>query len=203
MSKVENLDKLADQIYKEGIEKASQESERILEEAKAKAQQLVQQAKQEADSVLQNAKKEALRLEESTRNEIRVKSNQAISDLREKIKSGILDQELSQSLKKDFEDQSFIRDLILQATENWSKTDKLEVIISPEMEQQVASFILDSVKDKLPGLTIQADKEVNEGFVVRHSKEGYYIAFTPQNFESFFRPYLSKTTGSILFNQDG
>ena len=202
MPQVENLNKLADRIYQEGIEKANKESEHILSEAKRQASEILENAKNEAERLIQDAQKSSVSFEERTSNEIRVKSNQAISDLQEYIKNSILRKTLEGSIEKAFEDESFIKELIIEATKNWSKTDQIDVIISGEIEQQVASFINSKLKEELPDLLITAGNANASGFVVKHQKEGYFIEFSSETFKAFLMPYFSRVTNDLLFNAE-
>ena len=84
-SSISNLEKLTDQIYQEGIEKAKIQSAKMIEEAEAEKAMLLKNAKAKADSILEEAQREANRLYQSVESELQLKSKQFISDLKENI----------------------------------------------------------------------------------------------------------------------
>jgi V/A-type H+-transporting ATPase subunit E len=202
MSEIKNLDSLADEIYQEGIAKAQAESESIIAKAKEEARKIREEAQIEADEQKRKAETETLRLQSSVENEMKVKSRQAISDLRTQIESMLLSTTLDQEVGDAFDDQKFIQELILKATSHWAEKAELELDLPDEMQQKIHDFLQQKLKDRLANLTIKPVKELKKGFVVEDRKEGYFISFTDEDFQHFLAPYFSRQLEKILFEQD-
>ena len=79
------LQELTEKIYKEGVEKAHAEADKILAEAHQKAQEIVKQAQVKSEIMIQEAEKNASVLYKNSMNELQLAGRQATSDLKQRI----------------------------------------------------------------------------------------------------------------------
>lgn len=200
MTKINNLDALADQIYQEGIEKAKKESEALLEEARLKARAMIEEAEEKAESIISEAKSKSSHLEMSTRNEIQVKSRQAISDLKVSIQELLLTASLEQPVSKAFRKEEFLKELMLTVSRQWDSSDELNILVPPELQDQIRSYVAEVSGNKLPSLEVKPSPAMKNGFRIEDRKNGYYISFSDEDFAEFLKPYFSERLRQLLFN---
>jgi V/A-type H+-transporting ATPase subunit E len=199
MKQVENLDKLAEEIYKEGIEKAKKDSEDIILDARKQSDKIIKDAEQKANEIIQKCEKEAEKINRSTLNEVSLKSKQIISDLKESIKTLIVKENLDKHVGKIFEDKEFIVQLILSISKKWSSSKETELIIDSEYIKNLDSYLGEKLKDQLKGMEIKTSEIPIRGFQIKNTKEGYYVSFSDVAFIEFLKPYFSDRIQKMLF----
>lgn len=199
MKQVENLDKLAEEIYQEGIEKAKKESEAIISEARKKSDKIIKEAELKANEIIKRSEKEAERINSSSISEVSLKTKQIISDLKESIKSVILNENLEKCVREKFKEKDFIGQLILSATEKWSLNEDPEIIINKEHINDLDSYLVKKIKEQLPGMEVRPGKIPGSGFQIKNTNEGYYISYSEEAFIEFLKPYFSDRIQNMLF----
>jgi V/A-type H+-transporting ATPase subunit E len=199
MKQVENLDKLAEEIYKEGIEKAESESENIIAEAKRKSETSIKNANQKATDIIKKSEQEAEKISSSALNEVSLKSKQIISDLQESIKSMIIHENFEKPLQGEFEDKDFLGQLILSIAQKFSFEEDIELIVSNEHLKTLDSFLEKKLQDHLAGMEIKTTEIPMRGFQIKNNKAGYYISFTDEAFIELLKPYFSDRLHKILY----
>ncbi len=200
MTQMNNLDALADQIYQEGIEKATRESERMLAAARQKAQVIVEEAKTEATNRLNEAKAKVTQLESRAMNEIQVKSKQALSDLRTDIETVLLANSLNSPTTKLFAEKEFLKELILTLSSQWRDDDEHVVTVPADLLEEIQKYLSGMSKKKLDGLVLNPSPRISGGFTVDQTEKGYYLSFTDEDFIEFLTPYFSEQLQQILFD---
>ncbi|MDX1628753.1 MAG: hypothetical protein R3345_08635 [Fulvivirga sp.] len=201
MIKMNNLDSLADQIYNEGVEKANTEADKILENARNEAKGIINRASIEADQILKKAKTEGEKERKSVQNEIQVKARQIISDLEKSVEELLVEKLLEKPAAKSFNEEEFVKELILSAMNRWSKSDEIELTLPDQLYKEMREYILERLDKKLEDITIRPDNKLENGFVIIHRGEGYFLSFTKDDFVEYLKPYFSKQIRSILFEK--
>jgi len=199
MTELNNLDALAGQIYKEGVEKADLEAKEIKQKAESEAQKIIEQAKAEADRIVSTAYKESEKLRSSVNNELEIKSKQALSDLKSDIEKSILKDSLIEPVKGAFKSIDFTVELILNIAKKWSKTDEVEIEISEDQAKLIEQHIQNELNNNLPKLKIKTHASVSAGFLVNVKDKGYLLSFTDDDFIEFLKPYYSEKIKELLF----
>lgn len=200
MSEFKNLDALADQLYRDGMEKAQQESERIISEAESKAEERLARAVKEAEEIVSKAKKEAEKHRTAVQNEIGQKANQAKQDLKIEIEKLITGQVLSNPLKEVLSDQDFVKNLITFSMDTWKDGKEVELFI-PESLQAMEADLRAKVHKHLPGMKVTINSRLDNGFQIENKEKGYVLSFTASDFKALFEPYLTDAVRKILFHQ--
>ena len=196
---ITNLDELTARIYQDGIEKAEEQSRKILGEANDKQQEMIAHAEAEASKILSEARREAERLNKSVENELRLKGKQFVSDLKREIKDLIGKQMISANVNEAFLDKDFLKKAILEAIGYW-KEDRLMTLTLPEkLRAQLDKAFEKSLAKNLDGLTIRFDGDLDGGFKVKRDADDFEITFAEQDFNTLFQRYLSESAETLIF----
>ncbi|MEQ8239422.1 MAG: hypothetical protein RIA69_09435 [Cyclobacteriaceae bacterium] len=200
MSEFKNLNALADQLYRDGMEKAQKESDRMLSEARNKADERLAIAVKEADEIISKAKKDAEKHRNAVQSEILQKAKQAKQDLKIGIEKLINVQILSNPLKEVLSDQDFVKKLIISSMETWKDGKDVELSI-PESLKDMESDLRAKVHKYLPDLIVSTNAHLKSGFQIENKEKGYILSFTESDFQALFEPYLTDSVRDIVFNQ--
>ena len=73
------IQEITAKIQQEGLDKANQESDKIIREAKSSAKEIVAKAQEEADKIREEAKRNAEEMKERMQSEVRMSQQQAIA----------------------------------------------------------------------------------------------------------------------------
>jgi len=200
------LQELTEKIYKEGVEKAQAEADKLLAEAHQKAQDIINQTKRQAEKIMQDADKNASLLKKNSINELQLAGRQSISDLKQKV-VGLLEREtLSTHTKSAFADQQFVQELILAVVQNWkpneSDTVDLQLLLPKSKENEFQSFLKQKVQayfDK--GLQVTWSERMKNGFKIGPKDGGYLVSFSDEDFDNFFISYLRPMLVELLFGE--
>ena len=196
---INNLEKLTDQIYQEGIEKAEKQSKKMLQEAETEKAVILQNAKVEADGILEEAQREVLRLKKSVESELELKAKQFISDLKAKIE-GLLSKKIIETTTKEaLADVSFMQSAITDVLKNWKDTNDLELILPKGLEDKLNGAFTRRIKEVTPNMTVSFEGSLNGGFRIARKADNYQISFSDDDFIEIFRTYLSEQTNKVLF----
>ena len=196
---VNNLEKLTDQIYQEGIEKAEQQSKKILKDAENEKSRIIKEAKAEAEQIKEKADREARQLQQSVESELELKSKQFISDLKAKTKNLLAEKIIDGKTKDALADVDFLRSVIKEVLNNWNKHDNLELILPKDLEDNIDDAFTGSIQEVAPNMMITFEDQLNQGFRIAKKDDNYKISFSDDDFIAIFRSYLSRQTDKVLF----
>ena len=196
---VNNLEKLTDQIYQEGIEKAEQQSKKILKDAENEKSRIIKEAKAEAEQIKEKADREARQLQQSVESELELKSKQFISDLKAKTKNLLAEKIIDGKTKDALADVDFLRSVIKEVLNNWNKHDNLELILPKDLEDKIDDAFTGSIQEVAPNMMITFEDQLNHGFRIAKKDDNYKISFSDDDFIAIFRSYLSRQTDKVLF----
>lgn len=198
-SSINNLEKLTDQIYKEGIEKAQQDSKKIRQEAAAEKDTILKNAKAEAAGIIEEAQREANRLQKSVESELELKAKQFMSDLKVKIQGSLSQKIIEPNTKAALADVNFMQSIIADVLKHWKDTNDLELILPKDLEAKLNGAFTQSIKKQAPNLTITFKSSLNGGFRIAKKADNYQISFSDDDFIEIFKSYLSEQTNEVLF----
>ena len=66
------IQELADKIYREGVDKANEEAQKIIAKAQEEAKEIIANAHEEAESIVVSSRKSADELADKTKSELRL-----------------------------------------------------------------------------------------------------------------------------------
>lgn len=201
MSEINNkINELADKIYKEGLEKAELESEKILALATQKKQEIINSAKDEAEKVISKARREADEIKRTAENEIMIKGRQLVSDLKNEIRYLLKQKLIDKSIETSFTDQGFLKSLILEIAGYWKDDEKLELVLPKKLESKLDHAFKKGILDHVVNLNITFNHKLKDGFRIARDGDAYQITFSEEDFKELFGDYLKETTNNLLFN---
>lgn len=189
------VERLVDQIYKSGIEKAEKEADDILVTARQKAGEIEKEAADRAAKIKKEAELEADQLKKNTEAEIRLASTQALSKLRQEIKDLIHTKTLEKPVKEMSLDSAFLKELILEIARSWKGSD-ISLTIPESKQNELVSAIRTAVEKNMAGLEIHTSGKA--GFVIQKKDEGFEIDFTDEAFLSYFGSFVKEQTARYL-----
>ncbi len=201
MSQVSNLDILTDKVYREGIEKAENDAKEIRAEAKAESERMIAEAQREAEKTVTAAKREAERITRTMENELQLKGQQLISDLKTRIHKTLSKKILDQPTRDAFQDEDFIQSAVLEAISAWNAKKALEIQLPKDLERRLQKSFDSEIRKRSKNLIIEFNQELSSGFRISEQGEGYQISFSEEDFKALFTPYLQEQTRRILFNE--
>ncbi len=202
MAEVNNLEHLTNQIYQEGVEKAEIKSKDIIEEAEKRKEALLKQAEEEANQIISEAKKESARIHRSIVNELNLKGDQFMSDLKGEINNVLSEKIIDKNVEEAFADVEFFKSLIKESVGHWKELDELEVTLSQSIEMKMRKVLSTSIIQSLPNLSINFSGRFDSGFRIAKKGDSYQISFGEEDFKNLFRSYLTEQVNEILFNKD-
>lgn len=194
------LQELIDQIKKDGVEAAENESASILAAAKVEAQKIVEEANSEADKIMANAKLENERLVKSGEDAIRQAGRNLLISFRESI-SKELNVILSEKVSDVYSSEAF-SDLIINVIENLSSdkdSQNIEVILNAETLRALEEAILAGLKEKmLNGVTLRANDNFDGGFRIAKKDGDAYYDYSTEAVVDMLSNYLSPKVTKLL-----
>lgn len=197
------LQELTDKIYQEGIGKAKEDSDRILAEANSKAQVILQDARKEAERIKTAAAEEAAALKDNVASEIRLAGQQAISVLKQKITSLVVDTLLKEQVSGAFGDGGFMKKMIEVAVGAWDpKSGALTLELPETARGELEGYVKSGALEKLrSGLDVRFSSSIEGGFRVGPAEGGFLVSFTDEGFINYFKEYLRPRAGKFLFGE--
>ncbi|MFH2130487.1 MAG: hypothetical protein ABIK68_08960 [bacterium] len=199
----QNIQELTSIIYQEGVQKGEEEAERIIDHATEEAERILGKAREEAAELLKNARKEAENLHKITESEIKLAGLKSVRAIRQQITDLITAKALDDKVSKAMSSTS-IKEYIKIVLQNWHTGEEkqdLELLL-PEKERKELeeSFIAEITGLVDTNIELRFSRNLKGGFQIGPKSGGYKISLTEENFNEFFKQYLSVKTRNFLFS---
>jgi V/A-type H+-transporting ATPase subunit E len=197
------LQELTEKIYQEGLEKGNEEAKSIVSAAQKEAADIVLAAKKEAEKIVSDAQKSAEETKKNTESEIKLSSKQAVNALKQQI-TDVINSEVVGSATGNSFDSEFTKKIVETTLKSWAveQTGDLSILISKDLEKDLATNFKKSVKDLLDkGLEINFESGLKGGFQIAPKDGSYKVSFTEDDFNNFFKQYLRPKLIQILFGE--
>lgn len=200
------LQELTEKIYQEGVNKAKDESGKMIAAANKEAEDIVAQARKQADDIVKDAQKKADELKKNSLNELQLSSRQLISDLQQKIVNLIEAKAIEPEVKGAFKDTAFTQEVVMTLVKNWNpKGDQavdLKLLLPADKQKDFESFFKTKVGGLLKkGLEVTYNDKIKGGFKIGPKDGGYLISLTDEDFDNFFRAYLRPKLIEMLYSK--
>ena len=108
----DNLQKLTDRLYEEGLSKGKQEGEELVAKAKTEAEKIVEAAKEQAKAIIAEAEKKAAELAQKTEADIKMASEQSIAATRHEIENMIVAKASEKPVNELLGTPEFVKEMI-------------------------------------------------------------------------------------------
>lgn len=189
------IQELTDKIYNEGVERGTQEAERIVREAQARAKQIEQDAQAKASEMIQQAERNVERVRSSAESELKLYASQLVEGLRASIIDQISGAVAEANVKAAVADPEFIRGVILELVKGFDISKGVE-IATTDSEQLKAYFTANAKALLESGVSIRqvAGKATSFSIAPRDGSFKVEIgeAELLELFKSIVRPQLAK-----------
>lgn len=198
------LQELTEKIYKEGLNKGTEEANLILAKAKEDAARIVVDAKKQAEQIISQARKEADDYKKNVETETAISVRQVFSGLKLDIAKLIETEVLKVPVVDAAKDVEFLKKIIESAITNWksvgSEAISLNLLVPANLHNSMNEHFNQKALAKLNvGLKVIADNNINYGFKIGPQDNSYIINFTETDFEALFREYVRPRIINMLF----
>lgn len=198
------LQELTEKIYKEGLNKGTEEANLILAKAKEDAVRIVVDAKKQAEQIVSQARKEADDYKKNVETETGISVRQVFSGLKLDIAKLIETEVLKAPVVDALKDAEFLKKIIESAITNWNKAESesisLNLLVPANLHTAMSEHFNQKTLAKLNvGLKIIADNNIGYGFKIGPQDNSYIINFTENDFEALFREYVRPRIVNMLF----
>ncbi len=198
------LQELTQKLYNEGVEKANEEADKILAEAKSEADKLKQIAEKDAQKIIADAEQKSVEIKKNLDAELNLAAKQTIRTVKQKITDVIVSKVIDEPVKKAFDDEKFVKEIIETVVKNWNpqknETIDLSVLLPADLEKKFAKFFTaKSGKELNAKLELSFSDTIKGGFKVGPADGSYKISFSEEDFENFFKSYLRPKTIELLY----
>ena len=198
------LQELTQKLYNEGVEKAKEEADKIISEAKAEALKLKENADKEAQAIISKAEQKASETKKIIEAEIGLAAKQTVRTVKQQITELIVSNIIDQPIKKSFEDQKFVKEIIETVIKNWNpqkhQTIDLSILLPANLEKEFTAYFNDKLKKELnANLELTFSDSIKGGFKIGPVDNSYKISFSDNDFENFFKSYLRPKTIELLY----
>lgn len=199
----QNIQELTSIIFQEGVQKGEEEASRIVEVATEESEKIVNAAKTEAEKIIEDAKKESENLKKINESEIKLAGLKAVRAIRQQITEIITAKALDDKVQSAMSSDS-IKEYIKTIVQNWNTNgakQELQILL-PEKDQEAlkGTFTAELSKLMKEGIDVSFSKSLRGGFQIGPKDGSYKISLTEEDFNEFFKQYLSAKTRDFLFS---
>ena len=199
----QNIQELTSIIFQEGVQKGEEEAKKIVEDAVGESERILKAAKDEAEKIIEEAKKESENLRKINESEIKLAGLKAVRAIRQQITDIITAKALDSNVKEAMSGDN-IKEYIKIIVKNWKTSgakQELQLLL-PEKDQDKLkdSFGAELTKIMKGGVDVNFTRNLRGGFQIGPKDGSYKISLTEDDFNEFFKQYLSVKTRDFLFS---
>ncbi|MFC2104857.1 V-type ATP synthase subunit E, partial [Bacteroidota bacterium] len=175
-----------------------------LTEAKSEADKVKQNAEKEAQKIISDAEQKSAEIKKNVDAELNLATKQTVRTVKEKITDMIVSKIIDEPVKKAFDDNKFVKEVIETVVKNWNpqknETIDLSVLLPADLEKEFTKFFTaKSGKELNTNLELSFSDSIKGGFKVGPADGSYKISFSEEDFENFFKSYLRPKTVEMLY----
>jgi V/A-type H+-transporting ATPase subunit E len=201
VEEINNLDKLLDKVYSEGIQKAKTESSELLAKTKRECESMKKEAQEEVQVLIANARRESSRITQSAENELVLKGKQLINDLKSEVENSLSQAIIETNVSGALADVSFLQTIIKEAIGHWKSSNDIDLMLPDGLKTKIKESFAKSIGKNIDGLNITFSDKLKGGFRISRKEDTYQVSFTEEDFINLFRSYLTELTDKLLFKE--
>jgi V/A-type H+-transporting ATPase subunit E len=198
-----DLKPLVDKVYNEGIKKAEEEAGKIIAEAKRQSSELLKETEEHIAKMEAQSTEHMNRIRENLNSELKAVAQQAVNTVKNELAAVISNKVAAQGIGEALNEKDFLQKTILTVLQKWNPADtgfQLELLLNKDDESQLKDFFERRIKKELATeLEIVIENKIKSGFRIGVKNENYYVSFTGEDFENFFKGYLRKKTTEWIY----
>ncbi len=193
-----DLKPLVEKVYNEGIRKAEEEAGKIIAEAKRQSSELLKETIEHIAKMEAQSKGQMNRIRKNLNSELKTVSQLAVSSVKNELSAVISNKITKQGISAALSEKEFLQKIIFMVLQKWNPADtnlQFELLLNKDDEAQLKDLFQQRIKNELATeLEIVIENKIKSGFRIGVKNENYYVSFTDEVFESFFKGYLRKKT---------
>ena len=194
----QNLNTLVDKLNNEGIEKAKDQALQIITEAQRQASVLIEEAKKHISYMETQSLAEMTHKRDNVNSELKSAAQQTVHSIKNELISVISNKIAFQGINESLNDKEFLQKIIFTVLQKWNPVEnnlRFELLLNKEDELQLKDFVDQRIKKELAiELEIVVENKIKSGFKIGIKSENYYVSFSDEEFENFFKSYLRERT---------
>ncbi len=192
------IQELTDKIYKEGVEKGSEEAKRIIADANAQRDTILKEAEAEATRIIANAEKQSSELKKNTEAELKLFASQSVEALKSEITNLITGEIVSANVKAAVTDPNYMQKVILELVKSWPANEFLTIQTADA--DSLRAYFNANAKDLLnKGCKIEKVNGKKATFSIIPADGSYKVTFGEDEFVEFFKEFLRPQLVETLF----
>jgi len=199
----QNIQELTSIIFQEGVQKGEEEAKKIVDDASTESERIVKEARTEAEKIVEEAKKESENLKKINESEIKLAGLKAVRAIRQQITDVITAEALDSNVKEAMSGDN-IKEYIKIIVQNWNTNGARQdlQLLLPEKDQDTLkdTFATELTKILKNGIDVSFSGNLRGGFQIGPKDGSYKISLTEDDFNEFFKQYLSAKTRDFLFS---
>lgn len=194
------IQELAQKIYHDGVEKASEEAAKIIAEAEAKRDELLAGAKKEAEAIVHSAKEERAQIQDQSAKELKAAVENATVSLQSKVADMVTAGAVSQGVDEALASPEALQAVIVRLSEQMFEQESNGVVVSTSDAEQLEAYFRKHAKSFLDkGVEIREVAGREAHFELAPKDGSYKIVVSSDAFKEFFAEFLRPQLKSMLF----
>lgn len=198
----DKIQKIADQLRRETLEPAQEESKAILAKAKADAENILNEARKEAEKIIATARAQLEQEKNVFQSSLEQASKQSVEALKQSIQTHLFNPQLEKKLKQEANDPKIVAKLILAmiaAIEKEGLSADLDVVVAnsasaEEINHLLGQEILEKIKDKSVSLG-----DFEGGVKIKVLDQNLTLEMTDQTLMDLVSRYVRKDFRKLFF----
>ncbi len=192
------IQELTDKLYREGVEKGTEEAQRLIANAQDEAKKIIEDAHKQAEDILANSRKSADELTENTKSELKLFAGQAVNALKSEIATLVTDQIVEAPVKEFTQNKDFLNAFIVALASKWSVDEP--IVISTSDAESLKKYFAANAKELLDkGVRVEQVNGIKTLFTVSPADGSYKVNFGEEEFMNYFKEFLRPQLVEMLF----
>lgn len=200
MNMEQQLQDLINKIKTEGIEKADNESVKIIQNAKRDAEEIIKNAKSEAEAIVSNAKSDALRIKESAEHSLSQAGRDLLIGIRSQI-TELLNQVVHAEINKSLTNSTLVS-MLEKIAQNWNydKHPNIEILLNNKDLETLKNSFMKKLQNKFRNgrILLKPSDTVDKGFFIGEKGKNTFYDFTDRGLAEVLSQYLNPYLSEIL-----
>lgn len=192
------IQELTDKIYREGVEKGTNEAKQIMAEATTRKEAIIAEAEAEANKIVAAAQKQAAELKKNTEAELKLFATQAVESLKSEVANLITGTITTANVKAVTSDKAYMQKVISDIAKEWVKNE--EITIQTAEADALITYFEGNAKELLTkGITIEQVNGRKTAFSIAPADGSYKVTFGEEEFVTYFKEFLRPQLVEMLF----
>ncbi len=193
----EEIKSLIEKIQQEGIQKAKDESLKIIEQAQKEAGKILQEARANAEAIIGKAQQEVLKKKESSDLLLKQAGRDFVISLRSQV-NALLQKIITQKVSDALSVEEMSRIISLLIKDNAGK-EEVELTFSKSDFVKIKESLLSRLSEEIKkGITIKSSEVISKGFTISFDSGKSYFDFSEQALTEYLSSHFSKELSDIL-----